>query len=138
MFRTTYVLLTILGIIGCPYRCMPVAFAAPEIQPKASTCACCQKHKTAAPAPRGNQEKHRDDSSKSDCCCSCLCGGSLEKSPPRPMLDPWAFGTFLAADLLGDSLSGTGNSGELAAPDHLCKPVDSGRDIRLSLGSLLL
>ena len=87
MFRTAYVLLTILGIIGCPYRCMPVASAAPEVQPKASTCACCQKHKTAAPAPQENQQKQRNDTSKSGCCCSCLCGGSLEKSPPCPVLD---------------------------------------------------
>jgi hypothetical protein len=139
MFRTAYVLLTMLGIIGCPYKCMPVASAAPEVEPKASTCACCQKHKTAAPAPRGSQEKQRDDTSKkAGCCCACLCGGSLEKSPPCPVLDPWTFFTFLAADLLGDSLSGTRNSGELAAPDGLCKPVASGRDIRLSHRSLLL
>ena len=131
MFQIIFVLLTILGILGCPYNCMQAFCAASAGHQKAPTCKCCQQHKTTDPAKGG-------DPSKSGCCYSCLCGGSLEKSPNPPQLDRLTLCTLLAADMPADCSSGTGISVEFPAPNERCTLIDSGREIRLSISSLLL
>ena len=132
MFRAAYVLLTIAGILACPFSCMAkVGDHRASVEQQAG-CSCCQDRQ----APDGER---RGPANPEGCDCTCLCKGAVEtKAVPMADLDvQLAFAVCLDACLLrhpnveSPSLF---HFGESPPPPQL----GSGRMIRLALASLLL
>ena len=144
MFRVTCVLLTITGMLACPFVCMAKVGAHGAPAEQRAGCPCCQ-HRSQHPASEGQSDSspvrpERDGPSPiEDCDCTCLCKGaphaegdfkfSLEKqTADNVWLD---FSLAAQADAGSQSLR---CFAEAPPPPKL----GSGRLIRLALASLLL
>ena len=144
MFRFAHVLLTIAGILACPFVCMePVIGGDPDQQLIVFGChngdispPCCGDGCCGSDAPRNSPEP-------SPRGCSghpCVCNGALEARQQRPLDNEFG---------VGDALPSHGFLG--VVPERLAavpvsrigdgppfSPLSSGRAIRLALESLLL
>ena len=144
MFRVAYVLLTIVGILACPFACMGRVGAQSAPAEESAGCPCCQ-HRPQDPVREGQSDGDpngpgRDGRSPiEDCDCSCLCKGALHAEgdfrfgPEEQAADiVWPdFSLATQADADSQSLR---RFAEGPPPPNL----GSGRLIRLALASLLL
>jgi hypothetical protein len=143
MFRVAYVLLTVAGILACPFQCMAKigGHSVPAEQPAA--CPCCQHRQdpadetdsgtnTAEPQPRGPAHPE-------GCDCQCFCNGALDTAQV-PKLDLGEKGTLAA--WLDASPAAQVDAGAYSPLSFHAGPpppkIGSGRMIRLALASLLL
>lgn len=139
MFRAAYVLLTIAGILACPFSCMAkVGDHRASVEQRAG-CSCCQDRQNPADERSPLEPERRGPANPEGCDCTCLCKGAVEtKAVPMADLDgQLAFAVCLDVCLLrhpnveSPSLF---HFSESPPPPQL----GSGRMIRLALASLLL
>jgi hypothetical protein len=143
MFRVAYILLTVAGILACPFVCMAKVGAHGAPAEQRSGCSCCQHWQNSpdesdsGTGPVGSQPC--GPAHPKDCDCTCLCKGaphtegdgkfSLEE---QTMRDVWLdFSLAAQADAGSRSLR---CSADAPPPPKL----GSGRLISLALASLLL
>ena len=143
MFRTAHILLTIAGIIACPFACMePIHGGDKDCQFAASGChrsdvpPCCGAGCCGSHAPGKGPGRSQGGCSDHP----CVCNGALEARAQRPV-GP----TFAVADALPShplplfvperSAAGPASRSGDAPP---FSSLGSGHAIRLALESLLL
>ena len=100
MFRIVQVLLTIASLLICPFNCMAKVSAKRTGQRPQAGCACCQTRCSPPSLPVFRQGStrpcpHSQDTQR----CDCLCRGTLDPSPKRPVIQCalWALAPFLTA-----------------------------------------
>ena len=148
MFRVAYILLTIAGILACPFTCMAKVGGLRASVEQRAGCSCCQHPQAPAgesgsgrspPEPERREPERRGPAHPEGCNCICLCKGAVETTgvPKVDLGEQTAFAVWLDASLLtqagAESLSFS-SFGEALPPPQL----GSGRMIRLALASLLL
>ena len=82
MFRAVQVLLTVAGILACPFQCMARVgdYRAPA--EKRAACSCCQHRQDPAdesdPGTSPVEPQRRGPAHPEGCGCTCLCKGAVE------------------------------------------------------------
>ena len=144
MFRVAYILLTVAGILACPFKCMAKVGAQGVPAEQRAGCSCCQ-HSWQDPAGGSGFEaspvepQRRGPAYPEDCDCICLCRGAVETvGGPQPGLgEQAAFTAWLDSSLITQADAASSSFPSLAEgsppPEFCC-----GRMIRLALASLLL
>jgi hypothetical protein len=82
MFRIFHVLVTVLGIIVCPFACAGHtdelnASETAELRPGRACPCCAHDERLRGEQPPSNGQQGRG--SRSDCNCTCLCKGALKR-----------------------------------------------------------
>jgi len=143
MFRVAYVLLTVAGILACPFACMANVGAQSASVEQRAGCSCCQ-HRQAPVAESGSgsrlvEPEHRSPAHPEGCNCTCLCKGAVETTgvPKADLGEHMALAVWLGTSLLTHADAGALS---LSSFDEGPPPprLGSGRMIRLALASLLL
>ena len=144
MFRVVFVLLTIAGIVACPFECMAksAGMCAPARQ-RVEECSCCQhvqnRASETATAIGPVEPQRRDPAHPGGCGCSCLCKGAVNTAsvPKVDLGEQMALSVWFDTSPIAHvdaSVPSLTFSGEGPPVPKL----GSGRMIRLVLGSLLL
>ena len=143
MFRVAYILLTIAGILACPFACMAKVGGHRASVEQRAGCSCCQ-HRQAPAGESGSgrspvEPERRGPAHPEGCNCTCLCKGAVETTevPKADLGEQTAFAVWLDTSLLTQAGAGPlsfSSFGEALPPPQL----GSGRMIRLALASLLL
>ena len=82
MFRVFHVLITVLGMILCPFACAAdlggVKAGGRGAQARQEpTCSCCQ-HRAGSTDQKQSPDSRKGRGSQSGCGCTCLCKGALK------------------------------------------------------------
>jgi len=144
MFRVACVLMTITGMLACPFVCMAnVGGHRPPVEPRAG-CSCCQ-HRWQDSSGESKSGKSPVDPERrglppSEACdCICLCKGAVEAAGVRE-IDLGGQSTLIAWLGFSPSAGADAASGPLTSFAEAPPPprLGSGRLIRLAFASLLL
>ena len=144
MFRVAHAIVTIAGMLFCPFVCMAKAGPCPAPAAQRAECPCCQ-HRCQDPTQKGRTddgprepERHVPTPAE-DCFCPCLCKGAVftEGAPKLGFAEQAALVVWF------DSTSITkanADSQDVFSFTEAPPPpkLGSGRLTRLALASLLL
>ena len=138
MLQTISIILSIAGLLACPYNCMAV----PRTDRAAVGKTCgCGKASCGRDADH-NEQSGSEQSKPADCdgCCSCACKAAIDTTPGRPSIELVTDLVSPACDLYDMRAHRELSAGVLANGDPLMAPpaVISGRGLRLQMDSLLL
>lgn len=109
MFRVCHVLITVLGMILCPFGCageLGRASASRDLEVRQPpSCSCCQ-HGTDSGEQKSSRGGPAGRGSPSGCGCTCLCKGALpgEHGAAAPAPDETLGLAFAPAVDLSDTL----------------------------------
>lgn len=143
MFRVVHVLLTIIGMVACPFFCLTGNLRQATGRPAraeiatAASCPCC-KH--AAPPSDNGQRKDSPGTPTptSQCTCPCICKGAIVGSGSERLADD--LGQWMALVSIPDAVAGGAVAYAPTWQGATCPPGDppSGCSMRIRLGSLLI
>ena len=144
MFRVTHVLLTIGGMLACPFMCMATVSAHGAAAEQRAACSCCQ-HASQGPVGESNPEdkpvepERRGEAPGEACDCACLCKGVVhtENDPQLVLNEQTASVVCLDFTCIVQADAGTQSVPSFAEAPPPPK-LGSGRSIRLAIASLLL
>lgn len=138
MLQTLSILLSIAGLIACPYNCMSVPKT--DLAAAAVTCGCGEASCGQRVDPSRQTSSEQSIPSDCDGCCPCTCEAALDKTPSCPSIELVTDFGSPACDLY-DTLPHCAASANVSAnADHFAvqPAIIFGRALRLQIDSLLL